>query len=112
DGSVSPGREPSPGGSARPCRTSSGDSRVSGPRADTITRVWPARCGGRALRLRGEALARLDAADFDAVEAEYVRALALAEECGMRPLIARYHNGLSALYERRSKRQAAAKHLA
>jgi len=65
-----------------------------------------------ALRLRGEALARLDAADFDAVEAEYVRALALAEECGMRPLIARYHNGLSALYERRSKRQAAAKHLA
>jgi hypothetical protein len=57
-------------------------------------------------------LARLDATDLDAVEAEYSRALALAEECRMRPLIARCHAGLSALYERVSKRHAAAKHLA
>jgi hypothetical protein len=40
-------------------------------------------------------------------EAHYREALALAEELGMRPLVARCHAGLANLYRRTSKHQQA-----
>jgi len=65
-----------------------------------------------ALRLRGEAVARLGPPNVDTAEADYRAALALAEERRMRPLVARCHAGLSALYWKARKRQAAKAHLA
>jgi DNA-binding SARP family transcriptional activator len=65
-----------------------------------------------ALRLRGETLVCLDPSDLDAAEADHKRALALAEESHMPPLVGRCHVGLGRLYERVRKHQSAAKHLA
>jgi tetratricopeptide (TPR) repeat protein len=51
-----------------------------------------------ALRLIGEIHARQDPPEVEAAEAAYRQALALAEELGMRPLLAHCHLGLGALY--------------
>ena len=51
-----------------------------------------------ALRLLGEITARHQAPEHNQAEALYHRALALAEELGMRPLIAHCHLGLGNLY--------------
>ncbi len=51
-----------------------------------------------ALRLLGEIHLDPGAPDFDRAEASYREALALADELGMRPLAARCHFGLGALY--------------
>ena len=51
-----------------------------------------------ALRLLGEIHLDPDAPDFERAEASYREALALADELGMRPLVARCHFGLGALY--------------
>jgi len=52
------------------------------------------------LRLLGEIAAREDSLDIGKAENHYRQALALAEELGMRPLIAHCHVGLGKLYRR------------
>ena len=51
-----------------------------------------------ALRLLGEIAARREPPESDQAEAHYRQALALAEELGMRPLVAHCHLGLGKLY--------------
>lgn len=53
-----------------------------------------------ALRLGGEIASRGQAPDFDQAEDQYRRAFVLAEELGMRPLVAHCHLGLGKLYRR------------
>jgi class 3 adenylate cyclase/tetratricopeptide (TPR) repeat protein len=64
-----------------------------------------------ALRLQGEIAAAAEPSDAGAADTRYREALALAEELGMRPLIAHCHLGLGRLYRRNGKRQEAQKHL-
>jgi tetratricopeptide (TPR) repeat protein len=63
------------------------------------------------LRLLGEIAAREDPLDIGKAEDHYRQALALAEELGMRPLIAHCHVGLGKLYRRIGSRQQAEEHL-
>jgi tetratricopeptide (TPR) repeat protein len=51
-----------------------------------------------AFRLLGETAARCDPPDTEQAEAHYQQALTLAEELGMRPLMAHCHLGLGRLY--------------
>jgi class 3 adenylate cyclase len=64
-----------------------------------------------ALRLRGEIASRGDPPDVHQAESHYRQALALAEELGMRPLVAHCHLGLGKLYGRAGKREQARDHL-
>ena len=64
-----------------------------------------------ALRLLGEIAAREDPLDIGKAEDHYRRALTLAEELGMRPLIAHCHVGLGKLYRCEGERQKAEEHL-
>ncbi|HEV8532545.1 MAG TPA: adenylate/guanylate cyclase domain-containing protein [Methylomirabilota bacterium] len=65
-----------------------------------------------ALRLAGEVASRGAAPGLDEAEASYRQALALAEELGMRPLLAHCHLGLGRLYRRTRRREDADQHLA
>jgi tetratricopeptide (TPR) repeat protein len=65
----------------------------------------------RVLRLLGDIAAHPDRVEFDAAEAHYRRALALADELGMRPLVAHCHLGLGKLYRRTGERAEAQEHL-
>ena len=58
------------------------------------------------LRALAEALCA-DACDVSGAEGHYREALALAEELGMRPLVARCHAGLASLYRRTGQLQQA-----
>ena len=51
-----------------------------------------------ALRLLGDIAAHRDPPESEQAEAHYRQALALAEELGMRPLVAHCHRGLGMLY--------------
>jgi tetratricopeptide (TPR) repeat protein len=51
-----------------------------------------------ALRLLGEIAARRDPLEAEQAEGSYCQAIALAEELGMRPLLAQSHLGLGMLY--------------
>jgi tetratricopeptide (TPR) repeat protein len=64
-----------------------------------------------ALRLLGEVAAFGPAADSAVAERHYRRALALADELGMRPLVAHCHLGLGKVYRGAGKQQAAHEHL-
>ena len=64
-----------------------------------------------ALRLLGEIAARREPPEAEPAETFYHQALALADELGMRPLLAHCHLGLGKLYQRTGKRQEAQKHL-
>ena len=64
-----------------------------------------------ALRLLGEVAARRDPAHVPEAEAHYRGALGLADEFGMRPLVAHCHLGLGKLYRRTGKREQAQEHL-
>ena len=75
-------------------------ARESGQRGDE---AW-------ALRLLGEVTARRDPPEH--ADGHYRDALALAEELGMRPLVAHCHLGLGKLYRRTGKREQAQKHVA
>jgi tetratricopeptide (TPR) repeat protein len=57
-------------------------------------------CGRQAyaLHLLGEIAAHRDPPESVLAEAHYQQALTLAEELGMRPLVARCHHGLGTLY--------------
>jgi tetratricopeptide (TPR) repeat protein len=63
------------------------------------------------LRLFGEIAAREDLTDLGKAEDHYRQALALAEELGMRPLVAHCHVSLGKLYRRSGDLQLARKHL-
>ena len=65
-----------------------------------------------ALRLQGEIAARGDRAEMNAALELYGRALALAEELKMRPLLARVHLGLGQLHARAGDRDKTQEHVA
>lgn len=64
-----------------------------------------------ALRLRGEILFHRYPLDAEIAKAQCQQALALSDELGMRPLVARCHFGLGKLYRRTGKQQEAQEHL-
>ena len=66
---------------------------------------------GQVLRLLGDLAAHPDRGEVDTAEAHYRQALALAEELGVRPLMAHCHLGLGKLYRRTGKREQAREHL-
>lgn len=63
------------------------------------------------LRLLGEITSHQDPPDVEKAEEHYREALALAEELGMRPLLAHCHLGLGRLYGRAGDRAKAREHL-
>jgi predicted ATPase len=66
---------------------------------------------GQLLRLLGDIAAHPDRVEVDTAEVHYGQALALAEELGLRPLMAHCHLGLGLLYQRAGRRQQAREHL-
>jgi tetratricopeptide (TPR) repeat protein len=60
-----------------------------------------------ALRLLGEIAARREPPERDQAEAHYRQALVLADELGMRPLVAHCHLGLGTLYAQIGQREQA-----
>ena len=66
---------------------------------------------GQLLRLFGDIAAHPNRFEVDTAEAHYRQALALAEELGLRPLLAHCHLGLGKLYRRTGTRQEAREHL-
>lgn len=64
-----------------------------------------------ALRLLGQVHAQGDPPKAEQGEAAFGQAMALAQELGMRPLLARCHLGLGTLYRRIGKPQQAREHL-
>jgi tetratricopeptide (TPR) repeat protein len=65
---------------------------------------------GHLLRLMGDLAAHPDGLEAGTAEAHYRQAQALAQELGLRPLLARCHFGLGALYRRAGKRPEAREH--
>jgi tetratricopeptide (TPR) repeat protein len=65
-----------------------------------------------ALRLFGDIAAQRDPPDAETAEIHYRQAWTLAEELGMRPLVAHSHFGLGRLYRRTGDRTKAEEHLA
>jgi tetratricopeptide (TPR) repeat protein len=65
-----------------------------------------------ALHLLGDIAAGLEPPALKHAEQHYRQALGVAEELGMRPLVAHCHLGLGKLYRRTDKREQAEKHLA
>jgi tetratricopeptide (TPR) repeat protein len=60
-----------------------------------------------ALRLLGEITARREPSEHDQTESHYHQALSLAEELGMRPLMAHCHRGLGTLYAKIGRHEGA-----
>ena len=60
-----------------------------------------------ALRLLGDIAAHRDPPEVEEAEASYRQALALADELGMRPLVAHCHLGLGTLYAKTGQREQA-----
>ncbi len=86
-------------------------SAVAG-RALTLARERKERGSeARALWLLGEIAAHQDPRQVEKTDAHYREAMALAEELGMRPLVAHCHFGLGKFYHRTGKRQEAQEHL-
>ncbi len=64
-----------------------------------------------AFRLLGEIASRGDSEGVETADGHFREAMALADELGMRPLIAHCHFGLGKLYRRTGKQHAAQEHL-
>ena len=64
-----------------------------------------------ALRLLGQVAARRDPSDVQGAAAHYRSAIRLAQELGMRPLVAHCHLGLGTLYRRAGEREQAREQL-
>jgi hypothetical protein len=88
------------------------DGRAPAQRAPGRARQYKKR-GHEAytLRLLGEIASRENPLDISKAEDHYRQALALAEELGMRPLIAHCYVGLGKLYRRTGNTQQARTHL-
>ena len=88
------------------------DARAAAQRALGLARQHKER-GHEAytLRLLGEIAAREDPPDIGKAEDHYRQAIALAEELGMRPLIAHCHVSLGKLYRRTGNLEQAKMHL-
>jgi tetratricopeptide (TPR) repeat protein len=88
------------------------DARAAAPRALGLARQHKER-GHEAytLRLLGEIAAHKDLPDAREAEDHYRQALALAEELGMRPLMAHCHVGLGKLYRRSGDNEKSKTHL-
>jgi tetratricopeptide (TPR) repeat protein len=88
------------------------DARAAAQRALGLARRHKER-GHEAytLRLLGEIAAREDPFDIGKAENHYRQALALAEELGMRPLLAHCHVGLGKMYRRSGDLRRAKEHL-
>ncbi|HJY82028.1 MAG TPA: adenylate/guanylate cyclase domain-containing protein [Candidatus Binatia bacterium] len=88
------------------------DARAAAQRALGLARQHKER-GHEAytLRLLGEIAAYKDPPDIEEAENHYRQALVLAEELGMRPLIAHCHVGLGKLYRRSGNLPLAKEHL-
>ena len=67
---------------------------------------------GQLLRLLGDIAAHPDRVEVDTAETHYRQAQALADELGMRPLVAHCHLGLGKLSRRTGKREQARDHFA
>ena len=78
--------------------------RVSRERGDRGTQA-------HAFRLLGEIASHPTPPDVGMAEARYREAMALADDLGMRPLVAHCHLGLGKLYRRTSQRDQAQEHL-
>ena len=65
-----------------------------------------------ALRLLGEIASRRDPPEVETADGHFQHALALADQLGMRPLVAHCHLGLGRLYRQTGSRPGAAEHLA
>ena len=65
-----------------------------------------------ALRLLGEIASHRDSPEVETAEDYYRQAFALADELGMRPLVAHCHRGLAKLYRRTGKQEQARDHFA
>jgi tetratricopeptide (TPR) repeat protein len=65
-----------------------------------------------ALRLLGEIASHRDPAEVETAEEHYRQAMGLAEELGMRPLIAHCHLGLGTLYRQTGDQAKVAEHWA
>jgi sugar phosphate isomerase/epimerase len=57
-------------------------------------------------------MSRSEPPDHDAAESHFLKAMEVATELGMRPLVAHCHLGLGKLYRRTGKRNEAQEHLA
>ena len=88
------------------------DALAFARRALTLTRDRGERgYEAHALRLLGEIASCPDSPDVETAQAHYHQALVLAEELGMRPLVAHCHLGLGKLYRRTGDLQKAQEHL-
>ncbi len=85
------------------------DARRLGDRALESSLHQPG-FAAHALHLLGEIATHPDRFDAERGEDYYRQALALAEPCGMRPLVAHCHLGLGKLYLRTGTREQAQKH--
>jgi tetratricopeptide (TPR) repeat protein len=89
------------------------DALVQAERALALTRERGERgLEAWALWLLSEVASRRDQPEVETAEGHYREALVLADAVGLRPLIARCHNGLGKLYRRVGKRLDAQEHLA
>jgi class 3 adenylate cyclase/tetratricopeptide (TPR) repeat protein len=87
------------------------EAREGALQAVATARAHPARgWEARGLKLLGDVRAR-DSAEFEHAEGDYRRALALAVDLGMRPLVGDCHLGLGQLFRRAGKRDLAREHL-
>lgn len=89
------------------------DAIQTSQRALTLSRDYKER-GHEAwtLRILGEIVSHYTPPDADQAEAYYRQAMVLADELGMRPLLAHCHFGLGKLYRRTENRADAQQHLA
>jgi tetratricopeptide (TPR) repeat protein len=86
-------------------------ARIAQDRLAAAREVGERGVEGQLLRLLGEIESHPARLNVDAAEAHYRQALGLAEELGLRPLIAHCHLGLGKLYCRTEKREPAREHL-
>jgi tetratricopeptide (TPR) repeat protein len=84
------------------------EAQALAEQALTFTRMHQERGNeAYALRLLGDIAAHRDPPEVKEAEASYRQALALAEELGMRPLVAHCHRGLGTLYAATGQREHA-----
>jgi tetratricopeptide (TPR) repeat protein len=95
------------------CYLSLGEAQARAEQALTLARAHQERGHqAYALRLLGDIAAHRDPPDVEPAEAHYQQSLALAEELGMRPLLAHCHRGLGTLYAVTGQREQARTELA